>query len=197
MVHHVGPDILHEIPLDWDGILARVNSSMADPSAAALLVYAMGREVDMEYGLDGSSSNIKKAARALPWLGYWDVSNTRYKNDIIRLMVCERRLPVYMRGFVESIQNESGGHAWVIDEYYQYYRIIYNKNPLNTVGGQAYIIGQETVDLVHCNFGWYGTNDGYYISNMFQTNGPVIPDPNSGKNDIENLVDKRMLSYQL
>lgn len=198
MAHNVGPDVLHEIPLDWDGILARVNSSMADPSAAALLVYAMGREVDMNYGPYSSSSNIKKAARALPWLGYWDVSNTRYNLDIIRLMVGERRLPVYMNGNGEHADGRVVGHAWVIDGYYQYYRIIYNKNLLNTVGGQEYIIGQETADLVHCNFGWGGTCNGYYLSNVFVlTGGPVIPDPISGHNDIENYVDKRMLSYQL
>lgn len=199
MVHHVGPDILHEIPLDWTGILARVNSIEADPTAAALLVYAMGREVDMRYGLGASSSNIDKAARALPWLGYWDVSNTRYNNDIIRLMVCERRLPVYMRGVVEfkSDPNDNGGHGWVVDGYYQYYRLIYNKDPSYPAGGQAYVIGQDIAELVHCNFGWYGRSDGYYISNMFQTDGPVIPDPTSGKSDIYNLIDKRMLSYQL
>lgn len=69
----------------------------------------MGREVDMDYGTDKSTSNIKKAARALPWLGYWDVSNTRYNHDIIELMVGERRLPVYMRGMVEFTDGTEGG----------------------------------------------------------------------------------------
>lgn len=194
MAHNVGPDVLHEIPLDWNGILDRVISENADASAAALLVYAMGREVDTKYGTDKSSSNIKKAARALPWLGYWDVSNTRYNHDIIELMVGERRLPVYMRGTVESTDGSEGGHAWVVDGHYRYEQKVYNKDPNDRAGGNAYIIGREYVDLVHCNFGWNGDCDGYFISNMFQ-NGPAIPD--SGVNQIENLVDKRMLSYQL
>lgn len=159
-----------------------------------LLLLAMGREVDMDYGTDKSTSNMKKAARALPWLGYWDVSNTRYNHDIIELMVGERRLPVFMGGTVEFTDGTEGGHAWVVDGHYRYEQKVYNKNPNDIAGGNAYIIGRKYTDLVHCNFGWGGNSDGYFISNMFQ-NGPAIPD--SEENLIENLVDKRMLSYQL
>lgn len=200
MVHGVGPDVLHEFPLDWEGILKYVSDPdpyRTDPSPAALLVYAMGREVDMDYGLEKSSAENKKAARALPWLGYRGVTNTRYHVEIIEEMLLERRLPVYISGLGEHTTGKNAGHAWVIDGYYRYRRDKTSDDPSKCVSYTVF--DTYYTELVHCNFGWGGFCNGYYISNIFDlTPGATIPDPGSDQGtDIENYVDKRMLSYKL
>lgn len=196
-VHNVGPDVLHEIALDWNGIRAYLSDpDHTDPSPAALLVYAMGREVDMDYGLEKSSAEIKKAARALSWLGYRMVFNHRYNVALVEEMVLERRLPVYIRGTAEHTNGKTGGHAWVIDGYYRYRRDKTSDDPSKCVSYTVF--DTYYTELVHCNFGWGGSCNGYYIADIFDlTQGATIPDPDSSYWDIENFVDKRILMYEL
>lgn len=51
----------------------------------------------------------------------------------------------------------------------------------------------EYRELFHCNYGWGGTNDGYYFSGVFNIkSGPVLLEPLAGdpdkkRNDIYNF----------
>lgn len=73
--------------------------------------------------------------------------------------------PVYARGnsgkkkFLFVRIKYTGGHAWVYDGY-----ITASKNG-------------KRQNLIHCNWGWGGYRNGYYLSNVFQANvGPEIND---------------------
>lgn len=75
-----------------------------------------------------------------------------------------RKRPVYIAS--------NQGHAWVIDGsmHQKRYRYIY----IN--GQQSTTIDERT--LVHCNFGWGGTSDGYYEQKLFKAHdGPVEREP--------------------
>lgn len=50
----------------------------------------------------------------------------------------------------------SGGHAWIIDGY-GYYQVHHYEEP--TI--------QKT--LFHCDWGWGGEDNGYYLSDLFNT----------------------------
>lgn len=53
----------------------------------------------------------------------------------------------------------SGGHAWVIDVYANLTCTVTNGKDVQTI----------TDNFVHCNYGWGGSNDGYYLSGVFDT----------------------------
>jgi hypothetical protein len=57
--------------------------------------------------------------------------------------------------FVSASSGLFGGHAWVIDGMITQTRQINGHTQNRT--------------LMHCNFGWYGQANGYYISNLFYT----------------------------
>lgn len=59
----------------------------------------------------------------------------------------------------------SEGHAWVIDQCIHQEQKLYN-------GKGEYVMTDNRI-LVHCNWGWGGTDDGYYFDGVFDTNkGP-------------------------
>lgn len=63
---------------------------------------------------------------------------------------------VYGRG---SIEDREVGHAWVYDGYCKAQK------------------SGTTKILLHCNWGWNGQSNGYYISGIFDTaNGPEFKD---------------------
>ena len=60
-------------------------------------------------------------------------------------------------------KSEKTGHIWVIDGYADgvYYIEYYNYN----TGESAR--KEKTLPLVHCNWGWGGQGNGYYLFNVF------------------------------
>ncbi len=80
-------------------------------------------------------------------------------------MIFERRLPAIIMG-----RNTNGdGHSWVADGWLYRTRIVYSI--YNDGSKKKYMTqGQR---LVHCNFGWGGTANGYYYYGAFDLrNGP-------------------------
>lgn len=85
---------------------------------------------------------------------------------------------IIMRGTREG----NHGHAWILDGYdditawdYVYFR---------TPGTNSYvlrdILGPYNYRLNHLNWGWYGTNNGYFSANVFDTALVQFPDtPNN------------------
>lgn len=51
-------------------------------------------------------------------------------------------------------------------------------------------IGTQTQKFVHCNFGWGGSKDGYYVPKIFDTAaGPIIRENSKGPGDYSNKVE--------
>lgn len=76
--------------------------------------------------------------------------------------------------FIGALSSKWTGHAWVIDGYMKQTRTITNNC--------GHTSKTNTRKLVHCNFGWGGNADGYYVtksSNMeFNTiSGPADTEP--------------------
>ena len=75
-----------------------------------------------------------------------------------------------------AIRSAYGSHAWVIDGYMERHE---RKIRVGSDGSRS--IEKENVrsqQLVHCNWGWGGSCDGYYVSGAFNLkNGPTETEP--------------------
>ena len=91
-------------------------------------------------------------------------------------------------------RNTNGdGHSWVADGWLYRTRIVYSI--YNDGSKKKYMTqGQR---LVHCNFGWEGSHDGYYYVGAFNTaKSPVTLGVSStGPNDFSN--DNEIMMYML
>lgn len=125
-------------------------------NAIAYFLWGIGLEADMEYGVDGSSSNIDHAHHVLRYMSFQNVTKYYYYGSRAYEMIVDRGLPMYISG-----RDGNNGHAWVLDGALKQERLI------ETVTLQQQVIDsrKENRILYHCNFGWSGKCDGYYTEN--------------------------------
>lgn len=107
-----------------------------------------------------TSTPTANVTNAFEYFGYTSDGLRAFNEHDAKLSVDNDR-PLYSRG-----ASGAGGHGWVVDgykyerktiNYYNYY--LYVDNPF------------ESVDIYriyfHCNWGWNGQSDGYYLSDAF------------------------------
>jgi len=166
------------------------------------LMYQTGKLANARYREGYTEINIADARTAFIQLGY----KIYYYNNAARLTgtpenfraayitpaaviknALNGNMPIMMRGSssVRSAYGRKGGHFWVVDGYgsmtylHQYFRntgenqIIYTTLALNN--------GL----MVHCNMGWDGDSDGWYIYGIFDTTYDLFK-PNSPYNPVFN-----------
>ena len=145
---------------DWDNMLMEYNRGQyTDEQADALatLMWNIGANINMNYGVDGSGANSSLAAqKAVEVFEYSKKCRYLYKYDyrwnewksILRNELDEKRIVLY------SGSNSGGGHAFVCDGYKD---------------GEAF----------HINWGW-GNSHGYYLLTALDPDG--LDDP-YGKNN--------------
>jgi hypothetical protein len=117
------------------------NSITTIDSGIAQLLYHLGVSVDLKYGPTGSGMYNHKAAYALrtyfkysPETSYVYRDSTNLNWDSLIIAHLERKMPLYYAGW--SVPNVDG-HAFVCD-------------------------GCQGSDYFHFNFGWSGSDNGYY-----------------------------------
>jgi len=106
---------------------------------------------------------------------------TTQKNWVInQLSTKPKAHPILIRG-----EGPRGGHMWLIDGYgtMTYYTEYLNKKS-NTLLYTSTLTLTNGI-MVHCNLGWNGTNDGWYIYGIFDTNHMAMLDGHAGS-DIKN-----------
>lgn len=109
-------------------------------SQVAKLIYHCGVSVDMDYGPESSSSYLSLSPNALHTYFGYGMSSYIHKNQYSASSwndIIKNQLdslrPVLYRG-----QSDAGGHAFVCD-------------------------GYDDQDYFHFNWGWNGSNNGYYL----------------------------------
>lgn len=170
---------------DWSVISGYVKSSGYTYSGldmAAKLVADLGRpeNLDMDYGVEGSGAYTSNVPRTFTNFGYSSpgtvstslgfnlnsgpsyVSGTR----IAASSNPNNTLGIYSPNGLYS------GHAWIIDASMRQRRYIY------TYLYNGILAKTEFEDriLYHCNWGWGGTADGYFLGDVFKISECVIPD---------------------
>ena len=110
----------------------------------------------MNYGVSSSgaiSYNVHNCWDAFGYNYTWNSSLAR--QNIINSLVDS--IPVYMRGWATNV----GGHAWVVDGSHFGTVVIAQGEPGTAPLTQTYL-------LVHCNWGWNGYEDGYFVLGAFE-----------------------------
>lgn len=90
---------------------------------------------------------------------------------------CENKQPATIKAlkngtpvFISAISGWKDGHAWVIDGYRLQER---TDMTIDARTGRVVSSNKTSRTLVHCNFGWTGTANGYYTFDAFNTtSGP-------------------------
>lgn len=134
-------------------------------SEVSKLIADIGSKVHMQYGCNGSGSNIVYANEALQNYGY----NTSYYSDFSYDQLTNyivKNGPTYIRG----IDSQTGeGHAWVADA-------LYAATGLVTFNHHCYLNGKDVHSdvfafplswfdycrFVHLNWGWDGYSNGWF-----------------------------------
>lgn len=182
--------------LNWNQIIAdcenanigggygRLNSATTPASSVLQVAHLMrylGLAVNAKYGNKGTEADSGDAISVLKT--YHGLSSAGLKsynvNDVRNALANNSNALVYSRANATKKKvlgitvGYGDGHAWIIDGAQ---RIYYSANDIK--------------DYVHCNWGWYGQCDGFYISDGFYTKqGPVFVGPNdNGGTDEYNFI---------
>ena len=132
---------------------AMANSLGAYNGELSKLIYHCGVSVRMAYGHDGSGSQSEYAMTALQD-HYFFNSNSQFRSvsdvsasEWVEMAKAEldARRPLFFSGRSAS----AGGHAWIVDGY-------------TTINNSTYF---------HVNWGWAGSNNGYYKIDNMRTSG--------------------------
>lgn len=162
------------IKLNWPYIISECNQnngkltrgSVAAKQVAQLCRY-IGRCIDAEYKSGKTSSKSKDAIAFMVMnCGLNSTGLKKYDAGLIRSSL-EKGVPVFGRGNSSKssflfFTSYGGGHAWVYDGY-----IICRKEG-------DYDSPKKT--MFHCNWGWGGHSNGYYLSKIFDVNCIEIPE---------------------
>ena len=133
----------------------------------AKLLRQTGICANVVYGYS-SSSNFNKAKTAFTNLGY-NYSYSNFSQSTV-LNSVQSLLPVYIRG----MDSDDEGHAWVIDGISIYRQTVYY---YTYDYPYTYCFNEITdTNYFHCNWGWGGYSNGFYLS-------PFSVNNNSGYHD--------------
>lgn len=124
----------------------------------------IGEEVNMNYGVSVSLAFTDSACFAFDVLGYNHGTYQSYNTSIAINSLSQNQI-VLMRG-----KEGNSGHAWVLDGY-QYVRIDKTEYT-RPVGEELWTKGETRTSYAsynHLNWGWNGDSNGYYLTNVFDT----------------------------
>lgn len=155
---------------------------------AAKFIYNIGLSIGTNYSAGQSGANTLDILYFLQDIGY-DCTYDDYSCNGVKNIVRYNK-PVLVAGL--TITNK--GHLWVVDGWKDYIIRTTTASPMpeGPVGSvePEYTITEEYFDRIHCNFGWNGHCDGYYIGDIFNCRilnnniEPGIGDiPDSAPND--------------
>jgi hypothetical protein len=160
------------------------NSTSAYSYLAYLLYDEIGVGVNMIYTPSESGSTAEYARSYLVGKGYICGNIINYNTDQIVAALNNNKL-IFTRG--QSSSTSISGHVWVIDGYLVRTRQVY---PLVPPGQVAYYY-DETQTLVHCNWGWDGNKNGYFVSGAFAAQ--IEPDTNNNSFSTNYSYDNKII----
>lgn len=134
-------------------------------NATSLLMKDVGTNVDMNYGCDGSGTKATNASGAFIKFGYSQAFNADYNYNTVVSEISQNK-PVIISGgekkYWAIFPYYADGHAWVADGYIRGFSCSYDENG-NVNGGYGYL-------MLHLNWGWNGSFNGYFGFNNFSVN---------------------------
>lgn len=158
-------------PIDWEEIVSDCENNGGNSlnpnlkNQIAHLMRFLGVDFEADYSSDGTSVNSEDAINTMRNRGYNVSGLTDYDAaDVVNDLRAGNRI-IFMRGYDDYyhtwffFRNYTGGHAWVVDGYIDQ------------------VVNYERSIYIHCNWGWDGSQNGYFLSNVLNAYaGPVYND---------------------
>ncbi len=194
----------HPKELDWDALLKQDKSDPKFIEAVSTLLYKLGDAelLDMDYDPDGSGAWSSNVPRTLKAYGYECSTLIDYDiNSIIKELLENRVVYIASQRPNPKDPEDPIGHAYVLDgyrtlercvKYYSYrkklagdysdmYPESYNSVLEPEIPDGMYIQKdkeeEKTETYVHFNYGWDGSQNDYYLSDVFN----IIKMPRPGR----------------
>lgn len=161
--------------VNWNGL----KPYLTDKTSAAALLKGISDGCDSWYFYAGTFTFPHKATSYMRFLGLSNAHSHSYNFDRVTSMIdAGKPLLIYS---VPGI-NVFKSHCWNIDGYKIKERTITTK----TYRGGTLVNTTdrtETCNMVHCDFGWGGNSNGYYVSGVFKLNDSRVEhDPGTSSN---------------
>lgn len=175
-------DVIDDDDADWDAVFPDLSQWLHNPDSLiiaedkqedyiAKLVHASGVGCDMKYGFMGTGSSFatpNAAKKYLASIGYNNVKrHLGYDLDIV-ISQLQNDCPILI-GAISGVVN---GHAWVVDSYKKINTIKSLVRNNGTVVSQTI---ESTSHYIHCNWGWGGSSDGWFSSDLLEADGRIDP----------------------
>ena len=166
---------------DWSAIVKKKCAADLDGKMhrdqVSKLMYEIGLHIGMNWQCDESKASDENAIKYMNSIGYYNCKESDYNYARIRIYLNNRK-PVIVSGYTGRKSKilglgytYSGGHIWMVDGYKavvaDYYSYVldtntgsYSENYVKTVLQDSYL---------HVNWGWGGSNNGYFAEGCFDT----------------------------
>lgn len=180
MCHYRYPSSIGEYDLDWEKMsTARFSTDPGIEDVARLMQQLAGSTyLKSDTGVDITTTRDARIQKTFELLGYHcsDEIEDGYKPADLISTIMTKEWPVIMSGYAIKTVNALGftvyseGHYWVCDQIKACTRTI------NTyVNGKLASSRAEGDYYVHCNWGWGGYHNGYFLPWQFDTRNPIYP----------------------
>ena len=169
LAYHQYPSAINGYYFNWTNILSN-KYGLNDTAGVARFCLELGKLVKLNYGCEGSSSNIYKVYDALQKLGYSSNPVMNFTESPIIFSLQNNR-PVFIVGtnYVKNVAKD--GHAWVIDGMYilndattKMTALITAKGPINP---HPEVLNYRSLFL-HCNYGHLSNRPIYAAADVFK-----------------------------
>lgn len=135
----------------------------------AFLFRKIGNALNNSWGAEGTGAFTSDIPEVLRGIGYQHTTDLVNYNLPLILESIKKRSPAIMSGRRKTATTTIG-HAWLCDGYWKQERMVLE--PLY----EAKTGSKEERVLLHCNWGWDGVHNGYFLESVFDTNRPVVSD---------------------
>lgn len=170
------------LTVNWEGLKDK-SSYDVDKTSASALLYSISLGCNSWYFYQGTFTFPSYATDYMRFIGFKNVKQQKYKFDYVENMIDNNKpLIIYSVPGIEI--NKS--HSWNLDGYKIKERTVttnyYYKDKLVTTRSRT-----ELSEMVHCDFGWRGMSNGYYVSGVFKLGDTSVElDPGPSNTDETN-----------
>ena len=174
--------------IDWNALDQNYGFNN-DSKSASYLLYGVGDKCKTRYFYEGSFTAPHHVLSMMEDVGFRNVDSWNYDFDRVKDML-DKGLPVPI--YAMHNINVTKSHAWVIDNYK--FRDLVRTEMVYKQGKQTSTSTSRTkTPLVHCDFGWGGQGNGYYVSGVFNSNSIVEPNGDNKSFNYNNYI--KIITY--
>lgn len=161
-----------------------------DSEMAAALLSSIGRSTHSKYSFGGTGTSLKNARNFMRQNGFANAKDKKYNFEIVKAMLTNG-CPIYIRA---TSKKPKSSHAWNIDGYKIKERV---KTVTKNDGENIYkTTSKEQSIMVHCDFGAYGSYNGYYVNGIFNlTSEDIEYDYGPGDDKYNYSKDIKVIVY--